>query len=148
MKELLEHLYFLTQYLTEKDSETVTALCLMDLGFPANKQSFKYIKTAVILFKEKPDQLLVYELYPNVAKKFPMAAKTQVEIAIRREINRQWKNRDVRKWNMYFPNGITKRDTGPSNADFLSGMVQLLVLWEKCCKNYRKRVREQLEEGT
>ena len=34
MRDLLEYFEFYCQYLTEKDSETVIAMCLIDLGFP------------------------------------------------------------------------------------------------------------------
>ena len=37
MKALLEHLCFLAQYLSESNLETVTAVFLIDLGFPAGK---------------------------------------------------------------------------------------------------------------
>ena len=146
MKALLEHLYFIAQYLSEADLETVIGVFLIDLGFPAGRPSFEYIKTAVVLYAGNPEQLLFYELYPEVARKCGRKTKMQVEIAMRREIHRLWQKRDEGKWNLYFPSGITTREKGPSNAELLSGMLQVLEVWEGCCENYRKKAREQSEE--
>ena len=146
MKALLEHLYFLAQYLSEADLETIVALVLIDLGFPAGRMPYEYLKKAIILFKENPNQLLAYELYPDVAKMFAITSKMQVEIAIRREVHRAWKNRFEDKWYLYFPNGLTLRDTGPSNAEFIYGMIQVLEIWEGCRDNYTKKAGVQNEE--
>ena len=143
MKALLEHLYFMAQYLSEADIETITAIFLIDLGFPAGKMSSNYIKTAVLRYKANPDQLIICELCLDVGKHYGRKTKMQVEIAMRREIHRQWKEQDPDKWNLYFPGGITTREKGPSNWEFIRGMVQLLEIWEGCCKNYRKKVGEQ-----
>ena len=146
MKALLEHLYFLAQYLSEAELETIVAIVLIDLGFPAGRMPFEYLKKAIILFKKNPNQLLAYELYPDVAKMFAMTSRMQVEIAIRREVHRAWKNRFEDKWYPYFPNGLTLRDTGPSNAEFIYGMIQVLEIWEGCRDNYRKKAGAQNEE--
>ena len=139
MKALLEHLYFLAQYLSESDLETVAAVFLIDLGFPAGKMSCQYLKTAILRYKANPDQLVTCELYLDVGKHYGKKSKELVEIAIRRELRWQWKHRDPDKWNLYFPGGIKVRKYGPSNLEFIRRMVELLIIWEGCRENYRKK---------
>lgn len=146
MKALLEHLYFLAQYLSETDLETITAIILIDLGFPVGRQSFDYLVTAILRYKSNPEQLITWELYPDIGKLYGMNTRMQVEITMRREIRKQWKKRNPDKWNLYFPDGITTREKGPANSELIFGMAQVLRIWEGCCENYRKKVGETDEQ--
>lgn len=147
MKALLEHLYFLAQYLSETDLETITAIILIDVGFPVGRTSFDYLVTAILRYKSNPEQLITWELYPDIGKLYGRKTRMQVEITMRREIRKQWNKRNLDKWNLYFPDGITTREKGPANSEFIFGMAKVLRIWEGCCENYRKKVGEADEQN-
>jgi len=138
----LEHFYALMEYLYEADTETVVALILIDLGFPAGRMGFEYLKDAILLYQQNPEQLITYELYPNVGKRNGRVPKTQVEMSIRREIRFCLKRYHPEKWQLYFPCGISNKETGPSNLEMIIGITQVLRIWEACRENYKKKMKE------
>jgi len=142
VKELLEHFYALMEYLYEADLESVVFLILIDLGFPPGRMPIVYLKDAVLLYRKKPEQLLTYELYPDVGKRNGKARRTQIEMAIRREIKSCCLKRRPEKWQLYFPCGIKSKKPIPSNLELIVAINQLLKIWENCKENYIKHMKE------
>ena len=142
MRALLEHFYILVEYLSEADIETIISLILIDLGFPSGRPAFVYLKSAILLYREKPEQLFTWELYPDVSKKNGQKSRLQIEIAIRREIRKCWAKQKPEKWMLYFPNGVSNPETGPTNSEVIIGLTQILRIWEACVENYKKKLKE------
>lgn len=130
--ELLQHVLFLAQYLKKSDTDLVIALELMDLGFANKYHGTQYLKTAISLFYEDPTQLVVDGLYAAVAKVHGgHTTKVQVEASIRRAIQKAWKNGNPDNWKVRFPEEAMRRKS-PSNAGFITRMIDILALWQEC----------------
>ena len=146
MNETLKQLLFFARYLQGEDTQTVVGVILKDLGFRSNKRGFMFLKVAVELYHEDPAQLITCGLYLEMSKYFNRrVSKAQIEVSIRRAIKAAWLNRSQTVWDLYFPGGITTRKTGPSNTEFISGMSDLLELWEVCCRSLKNTCGEVYE---
>lgn len=137
--DTLRQILFLTQHLGRDNPQAVIGAVLMDLGFLAKGRGYRYLKLAIQVFHKDPAQLITYGVYTEVAKIIgEHATRDQVETGIRRVVKEAWEARDPAAWDMYFPNGLTRRKNGPSNAEFISGMSDVLELWEGCRKALEK----------
>lgn len=88
---------------------------LMELGIPAHIKGFCYGRTAIIALYQNPDQLMVKELFPNVAK-IHNTTWSRVERAIRHAI----------EVGMYRGNLEKIFQEKPTCAQFLYTMVEII----------------------
>lgn len=141
IEETVRHIYFLARHLAGCECRHVVAVFLMELGVSTRGVGYEYLKQAILLQHEDPTQLYTKHIYPEIAKRHgPHANKCQVERAIGLQIMRSWQNRNNKIWARYFPPDENGQVAKPSNGEFISTMVQLLILWEGCRDAY---IREQ-----
>lgn len=132
----LEHVSFLARYLHKRDMHVVISIILLDLRILPKSAGYYYLKAAVELFYKDPTQLITYGLYVDVARRFGRhVSSAQVERAMRRAIRIAWENRDDATWKLYFPSGVPDGKHGYTTSSFVSGIAEILRLWEGCCEN-------------
>ena len=96
---------------------------LLQLGFHAHLDGFRYVLTGFPLYSGNPQQTVTKELYPAIAKIHGKTGK-QVERSIRNAINKAWQHRDDSKWRQYFqpaPDGSIPR---PTNMQLLHVLMR------------------------
>lgn len=131
IERTLDHALFLSRHIN--DLQCVIVAILIELGIPAKRNGFEYLKTAILLRYLHPTQLITKELYPDVGRSYdPEVSDFQVEQAIRSTIAYAWKNRDEEIWALYFPSGRDGTLKRPSNADFISMIARFIELWHGC----------------
>ena len=108
------------------DPRVSVANLLLAMGFTTNNKGYTYLREAIPIYAEDPQQAITKELYPAVAKCCG-GNGDQVERAVRTAIDRAWQRRDDQIWKLYFtplPDGSMKK---PSNAEFISRLAELLI---------------------
>lgn len=109
------------------DRRTHASNILNALGFSASLNGYRYLREAILLMLEEPDQSVTKELYPAVAA-LCGSTPLQVERSIRSAVEKAWSSRDDRVWMQYFPpvadGGIPK----PSNGKFISCLADKIML--------------------
>lgn len=104
---------------------TVTNL-LIAMGFNTSNKGYIYLREAIPIYAEDPQQAITKELYPAVAK-LCGATGEQVERSMRSAILKAWTRGDSQIWRLYFaplPDGSMKK---PSNSEFISRIAELLI---------------------
>lgn len=99
-----------------------TKQILHELGFPPYKNGYRRLCTALPYFVQDPEQSLMKELYPQLARE-SLCSVASIEASIRRAIQWAWEHGDRAAWENYFP-GITK---APTNQVFLATIAEYLV---------------------
>jgi len=102
-------------------TEEKTKQILQELGFPLHKSGYRKLCIGLPLFKEDPEQSLLKELYPRIAKQMLCSAGA-VEASIRRVILLAWETGDRAVWERYFP-GLHK---APSNQVFIATIAEYI----------------------
>lgn len=112
--------------LARPDPKVTVANLLLAMGFATSNKGYIYLREAIPIYAEDPQQAVTKELYPAVAKCCGGSAE-QVERAMRTAIQRAWERRDDQIWRLYFtplPDGSMKK---PSNSEFISRVADLLI---------------------
>ena len=112
------------------DPKVTVANLLLNMGFATNNKGYLYLREAIPVYAEDPQQAVTKELYPAVAKRCGGSVE-QVERAMRTAIHRAWQRRDEQIWRLYFtplPDGSMKK---PSNSEFISRIADLLIRQEQ-----------------
>lgn len=107
------------------DPRVTVANLLLSMGFVTNNKGYVYLREAIPIYAEDPQQAVTKELYPAVAKLCGGSVE-QVERAMRTAIQRAWQRRDDQIWRLYFaplPDGSVRK---PSNSEFISRMAELM----------------------
>lgn len=108
-----------------RDTWTAVTGLLRSLGIPSKLRGYTFLREAVRLYAEDPDQSITKELYPAVGAACSAAAQ-QVERSIRTAIEAGWDRGDADIWAAYFPldkHGVSAR---PSNATFISNLAEVI----------------------
>ena len=92
---------------------------LLLLGISIKLHGFRYLREAVALMIEDPEQSITKELYPAVAR-ICGCSPSQVERSIRGAIGDGWDHRDQRIWRLYFLPDGQGRELRPTNAVFVT----------------------------
>lgn len=100
---------------------------LIQLGIPTKLRGYTYLREAILLMVQDPDQAVTKILYPAVGNLCDSNPQ-QVERSIRSAIHRAWENRDNQQWQQYFPPGTDGIIPRPSNAQFISRLADSLIL--------------------
>ena len=115
------------QIVTRPEPRVCVTNVLRTLGVPTKLNGYSYMREAVLILAQDPEQTVTKELYPAVAARCGCAS-TNVERSIRSAIESTWKKRDERVWRQYFPpagDGVCRR---PTNAEFLTRIADSLAL--------------------
>lgn len=118
---------------TRPDPNNYVSNLLLQFRARAKLKGFRYLREAIVLMAEDPEQAITKELYTKVASLFNTGYK-QVERCIRTAIEEAWEVRDEHLWRMYFspgPDGILER---PSNAEFICRLADCLNYSERDCE--------------
>ncbi len=99
---------------------------LLEMGFKAKHDGFRYLRDAVLIYERDPHQTLTKELYHTVAQMYGAKAN-QVERSIRSAIAYAWKFGDVAIQKRYFPEGR------PTNGDAIARLTEYISM-ELFCK--------------
>lgn len=135
IEDTLLHAMFLARHLSKCDLRYGVVAILLELGLPAHRIGYQYIKEAILLFYEEPAHLLMNGIYQAVGERIdPTAGEKQIEQAMRSVIDQAWRNRDSQVWKLYFPQDERGRIKRPSNSEFVSRIACFLELWQGCCK--------------
>ena len=103
---------------------------LLALGIPTKLKGYSYLREAVILMAEDPDQSVTKELYPAVAAACGGDPKN-VERSIRSAIEKAWLFRDENYWKLFFPADGTGLIRRPTNGEFIARLANALKMDEK-----------------
>ena len=109
----------------EASEDDVVASMLLQLGFGAHLDGFRYLCKAIPLFRMDTGQAITKELYVAVAEIYNKDAR-QVERSIRSAIESAYKRRSDAQWAQYFtpgPGGYVPR---LSNGKFIAHLAQRL----------------------
>lgn len=98
---------------------------LLSLGVSLCGKNFACIHEALVYTTEHQNSFVTKELYPAIAARCGGTPK-RVEKAIRDAIEKAWKNRDDRVWQLYFTYGRDGTIPCPSNGEFLSRLAYYL----------------------
>ena len=98
---------------------------LLSLGVSLSGKNFACIHEALVYMTEHQNSFVTKELYPTVAARCGGTPK-RVEKAIRDAVEKAWKNRDERVWQLYFTYGRDGTILCPSNGEFLSRLSHYL----------------------
>lgn len=107
------------------DPGVIISNVLMSLGVATHISGYQYLREAIPLFAENPQQAITKELYPAVGKRCN-ASGDQVERSMRTAIEGAWSRRDELIWKLYFtplPDGSIRK---PSNSEFISRLADKL----------------------
>lgn len=116
--------------ITHPNPRTQVSNLLIALGILTKLRGYAYLREAILMIAQDPDQPITKVLYPAVGK-ICGSTKGQVERSIRSAIEKAWLNRDDRVWQMYFPPGSDGIIPKPSNAVFISRIAESLSLQQE-----------------
>lgn len=124
----------------EKDIENLITEEMMKLSIPTHIKGYKYIKTAVLIeinSPEQDDRRITKAIYPTIAKKFnstPQKVERAIRFAVEVTCNRVYDY----EANTFFRH-FTETKTGrPSNSEFIMFIAEKVKLQNKDYFNYKK----------
>ena len=103
------------------DGQAKVAQLLLELRFNAKADGYRYLKVAIPLFAQDPQQRVCKELYVTIAELCGAGNWNQVERSVRSAIEQAWKAKSP-LWEKYFP-GVT---TPPTGKTFISRIALML----------------------
>lgn len=114
------------------DLETQIADTLKSLGMPAHIKGYQYVRTAIILKTEEPDEMysVTKRLYPAIAEEYN-TTPSRVERAIRHAIEVAWDRGNVEVLHSYFGYTIEMNRGKPTNSEFIAMLADKLRLERK-----------------
>lgn len=109
------------------DPKVYASNLLLSLGIPTKLRGYEYLRQAVVLMAQDPEQSITKELYPAVGQLCHCKAG-HVERSIRNAIDAAWHRRDDRVWMQYFSPGPDGTIPRPTNAALISRLADNLLL--------------------
>ena len=113
-----------------QDPRVAASNMLLAMGISTKLRGYGYLREAIAETVHNPGQMVTKELYPKVGKRCDANA-VQVERSIRSAIAKAWQQRDEAVWRQVFqvsPGSVPAR---PTNAVFISGVAERIVLEEE-----------------
>ena len=107
---------------TSPDARVMISNLLLNLGIPTKLKGYAYLREAIRIFADDPNQTITKELYSEVANRCN-ATTTQVERSIRTAIETAWEHQDNQVWARYFPGESGGR---PTNGEFVARLADYL----------------------
>ena len=117
LEHLIQHLPFLDQC----DGQSRTAQLLLEFQFTPKNDGFRFLKIAIPLYAQDPQQRICKELYAAIAGICGAGSWNQVERSIRSAIEAAWRTRSP-AWAKYFPGA----EAPPTGKTFISRLAQIL----------------------
>lgn len=105
------------------DNRTLVCNILLSMGFKAKLRGYPYLREAILLTLEQPDQMVTKELYPAVAR-ICDANRDRVERSIRSAIDKAFQNRNEDVWRQYFVPDAQGNLARPSNGVFIATIAE------------------------
>lgn len=112
---------------SQPDMRNTVSNLLISLRVPTKLRGYGCTREAVLYLLRDPEMSFTKELYPAVAQTCDGNA-VQVERAIRGAIHAAWQNRDDQIWPRYFQPCADGTIPRPTNAAFLTRLVDQLTL--------------------
>ncbi len=139
----LDHISFLARRFDKHgDLSCVVMILLMELGIATHLDGFDYLIQAIRIYEEDFRLVILYGLYPSVAKHYGIKIESKnIEQSIRSAIRAAWETRDVVVWSWYFPKGKK-----PSSEEFIAQIARILHLWKGSCEAKKDRTDRKKEE--
>lgn len=100
---------------------------MRNLGVPANVKGYRYLRRAIIIFRQNPDISMTKELYPILGKEFNTTAQ-RVERAMRHAIELSWERGDINSIHKIFGCTVSAQKSKPTNSEFISMLADKLYL--------------------
>ena len=97
---------------------------LRTLRIPPKLSGYRYLQSAVALLQDAPEQQVTKMLYPTLGRQFGKKPQC-IERAIRNAVHSTWEKHDGRIWQQYLKSDDQGRVCRPSNAQFLTMLLQL-----------------------
>ncbi len=119
-----------TQHFIPPDTRERLTECLAELGLPAKRDGYVYLRDAILLVLQDPRQAVTKHLYPTLAKQYGTNPKC-VEHAIRDLLHKSWAKRNDAAWRAYFPTPPECQVPRPTNQAFICHIAELLTLKRK-----------------
>ena len=118
-----------------KSAEEEVTSVLHKLGVSANIKGYAYLRTAILLTVEKPNEMsaVTKVLYPTVAKIYGTKPSC-VERAMRHAISTAWERGDIASLGFYFGNTVKNRRGKPTNSEFIAMIADNMRLKYKIYK--------------
>lgn len=104
------------------DGQSRIARVLLEFRFNPKNDGFRFLKIAIPLYAQDPQQRLCKELYVSIARICGAGSWNQVERSIRSAIETAWLT-GADAWSVYFPDA----QTAPTGKRFISRLAQLLM---------------------
>lgn len=109
------------------EPRTQVSNMLLSLGVPTKLRGYGYLREAVLLMVQRPNQSITKELYPAVGAECGATA-AQVERSIRSAVKTSWQRQDDTTWQMYFPSGEAGNRRWPTNSEMITCLADRLQL--------------------
>lgn len=116
-----------TPLFANPDPHTLISNILLNLGIPTKLKGYGYLREAIEIFAQNPEQTITKELYSEVGNRCH-ATITQVERSIRTAIETAWEHQNSQAWWRYFPAGEMETAGRPTNGEFVSRLADHLTL--------------------
>ena len=118
----LEHLMGSLPTAGPADGQSRAAQLLLAFGLKSKNDGFRFLKVAIPLFAQDPQQRICKELYASVADICGADNWNQIERSIRSTLESAFRTRSE-AWTVYFPNATA----APSGKTFISRLAQELM---------------------
>lgn len=135
--ETLKYVLLFSRIFDKQDVQSVMLVILLDLGFHPGNDGFRYLQSAVELWRAESMPSLSKDIYPAISRRFHAGEGWKhVEQAIRRAITAAWNERDAKTWSIFFPEHVGC----PTNKDFIARLACIIELWQNCKEVSHERV--------
>jgi two-component system response regulator (stage 0 sporulation protein A) len=113
----------------ERCREAAIVAALHKIGVKANIKGYFYLRTAIALTIEKPEEMFAVTktLYPAIAK-LHGTTPSCAERAMRHAIATAWERGDLGTLSFYFGNTVKAGRGKPSNSEFISIVAEKIKI--------------------
>ena len=130
---ILERAEFMAENMKVHNVCNAILLILYDLRVPIKSDGFKYLRYALLIGFQNPDDIVETEIFDAVGEIYSRKVSFRsIDGAIRESIKKAWNQRTDDRWGRYFPEYITERRSQPTNLEFISAIVYFLEFWKNC----------------
>jgi len=110
-----------------KEQQFLVGKHLRALNIPINLDGHQFLRIAVPLFYEDPEQRLGKELYAAISEMIGDTRPDSIERSIRSAVHAAWKTRNNEIWAQYFPSDANGQVVRPTNRTVISCLADKLA---------------------
>lgn len=130
-----KHAKSLARDLSRCSVRYIIHIALKEITDHSDQEGFPLAKMVVEIICEDRFCVLSKDAYVTVGNRAnPPMGSEQVCQAISRLIQNAWKNRNMKIWQCYFPEGTHGYTACPTNREFLFAIADFVELWQGCCE--------------